>query len=159
MNKSPTLWIFLGCALLLPPAASAQSGLPGGQRLSCVPQILEGGAATNFVIGTTNATIAPIYLGNVDHIGWEGTAQTTNTTSTVTVLFAVFEDISGDWPTAVSNCAASSLRQMTIPATTSGVTVGTNYAVDGYQWMVPLYITNASQMVSNLTLRYFLKNP
>lgn len=161
------------CLLMLAMAIPAPAQLPGGQLLSktAVVPIMDGDTAKLFTIAGTNADVAPIYLGGVKNIGWEITAQTTNTTATLTLMLNLFDDASQiagaggtptNWPPlswwqVASNATATSARVMTVVANTTGVTVGTNYAVDGFQWMVPLYLTNSGKMVSNLTVRWFLK--
>ena len=164
----------------LAPAASASGDTNsttmygGGSALlptTALPQILAGGAPASFSVGGTNPTVFPIDLTGSRNIGWELTGQATNTTTTLTAVFVLFEDATAiastnniptntpplSWWTVVSNAAPSSLRVLSGTATTTGVTLSTNFNTDGYRWCIPLYVTNSAQMVSNLTLRPFLK--
>jgi hypothetical protein len=156
----------LGLALCLPLTSQAQ--LAGGQSINLsifttdptVPLEGNGGGAYNFVIGTTNATIAPIDISRCKNIGWTLEAQATNTTSVVGVGFAFFNDVSSArWNTAVSNTPPNntSFRYMALTASTKLQGVTTNWSTDGYLYCLPLYLTNTSQMVSNTILRYDLK--
>jgi hypothetical protein len=158
----------LGVALIactmaaVTPVCKAQPsyGLPGSQKLSIVPTILEGfgGGVTNFVIGTTNATVSPIALDNCRTITWEMTGQATNTTSTVSAVFALFCDTTAtNWYTVATNAAVGSIRTLTFLASTGLRTESTNFDIGAYRYMIPLYITNSGQCVSNLSLRYGLK--
>ena len=161
-----TLFILgLAGTLALPLCAQVQysAGLPGSVLLTAVPTILEGSGGganclTNFTIGTTNATIGPVNLANAKYITWELTGQATNTTTTITVMFNLFTDMTAtNWYQTASNAVLTGQRVMTCPLTTGLRTVSTNFEVDCYQYMVPLYLTNASQCVSNLSLRYGIK--
>ena len=147
----------LAVTLALPLASQAQSyGLPGGQLLSGLPGT--NAYVYTFVIGTTNATVSPVYLGNCHSISWEFSGACTNTTSAASIVFALFNDMqSATWYTTASNCYGTACRVFTIPMTTSMITYSTNYDIGAYQWMVPLYLTNASQCITNCGLRYGIK--
>jgi hypothetical protein len=153
---------------------SAATLYGGGSTLlstAALPQIQAGGTAASFSIGGTSPNVFPIDLTGSRNIGWEMTGQATNTTTALTAVFVLFNDATAiastnnsptntpplNWWTVVSNAAPSSLRMLSGTATTTGVTLSTNFNTDGYRWCIPLYVTNSAQMVSNLTLRPFIK--
>jgi hypothetical protein len=144
-------------ALLFAQTAAAQYySLPGGQQLTGLPGT--NAYLFSFSIGGTNPTVAPVNLAGCRNISWEFKGACTNTTSAASLVFALFNDMTAtDWATTVSNCTLTSLRVMTLPMTTSMQTISTNYQIDAYQWMVPLYLTNASQCLTNCALRYGIK--
>ena len=147
----------IGLILSMVVGAIAQ-GLPGGQLLSFLPTTLEGPGCYYFNIGPANPTNALIDLVNVGHIGFEITAQSTNSATTVTVAFVTFlaADYPG-WPVAASNMAPQCLQTLTLHATTNLQMTSAVFDVGAYRWMSPLYITNSSFCVSNFSLRWFVK--
>jgi hypothetical protein len=146
----------LGLVDMTLPSQAQSYGLPGGSLVSAMPASSAYG--TNWIIGTTNATISPIYVGNCRNVNWEVNGACTNTTSSGAILFALFNDMSSaTWWLVASNASQTATRLMTIPWTGVLQTISTNYDVSSYQWMVPLYYTNSAQCVTGATLRYSMK--
>lgn len=145
--------------LVLPATSQAQYyTLGGSQLLTAVPATLAASGSTNFVIGTTNATIGPVSLAGIKNIGWELTCTGTNT-STLTVQWALFADQTAtNWYTVATNATGNSLKTATFAVINGTSTLSTNYDTGAFQWMIPLSISDASgSSVTGLSLRYVVK--